>query len=558
MLEMPNRHSLKDVPSPAVYRSRSTKKEPELETKKNRGRSVKKLVRSLSDSYAAVTSPLTCKKKISCNSRTPSLKTMKTTAATSLLPLNPAFSVSCRPVRQSASKKETLSLLVKPAISVSCRPVTQPASMKTDSLSSTVVASHMQRAPAIAMSKRLLHVQPLARTGTPVSLPSMNVHRRQSKEGKQKLIPQRSPPSALAPQFLPLQNEIDGDKETGSSIEKLTQIGLYQALLLESGESRYKQAPDALEVLSSINNNPIKFESEQLEAVFNQKDDELERLQTAGLMLEELCVKQDDEIKTLKAAFPATLREVADVREACQKQEEELAYSRMALPALQAQVNSLNEQLRSLTEELTQLKVQKDASSERVSSYFHDREASQSSSSCLSMEPSPVPNGFLEHLRHSRERESFPTVCQDRGPMPAQACETASSNCSSVTSIERTSGVLGNAKHRRGFSAVLSVENLLKGSGKRSGRWLLSDRDTVDTLQELYSVADREQAMLEARCADAVKELRSSSSRFTSLEPIKSILTCASPQLHEDTLQKEKLDARKKFPQANMWNLKPT
>lgn len=88
---------------------------------------------------------------------------------------------------------------------------------------------------------------------------------------------------------------------------------------------------------------------------FGEFGHQIESVQTAGLMLKELCMKQDEEIKSLKAAFPATLKEMAHLREACERQEKELAYSRVALPAMQAQVTTLTDQLKSLTEDLAQV-----------------------------------------------------------------------------------------------------------------------------------------------------------------------------------------------------------
>ena len=117
------------------------------------GRSVKKLVRSLSDRYAAVTSPLTCKRKTSCISRNPSLKTMKTTAATSLLPLKPAFSASYKSGTQS---------------------VALASSRRKDSFTCTTTTSHVRTTPSMAMSKRLLHMRALACTET--SLSTANTH----------------------------------------------------------------------------------------------------------------------------------------------------------------------------------------------------------------------------------------------------------------------------------------------------------------------------------------------------------------------------------------------
>lgn len=498
---------------------------------------MKKLVRSLSDRYAAVTSPLTCKRKTSCSSRNPSLKTMKTTAATSLLPLKPAFSASCKSGTQS---------------------VALATSRRKDSLT---YSTNVRTAPSMATSKRLLHIQALACTENPSSTARTHIVKRPLLAEEDELT-LKSPSLAMAPS-LHLVN-LSGNKKSNSAAKQLMEMGLQRALALpvESGASCHRQTHPLSQALS----RRTKQDWQQLEALLKLKDDEAESIQTTGLMLKELCMKQDEEIKTLKAAFPATLKEMAQLRGACERQEKELAYSRVALPAMQAQVTTLTDQLKSLTEDLAQMKACKEASSEKVSSHFHEREASNSSCSILSAEPSPVMNGFLEHLRRSRRGLNCGMPCEDQRLMPATALtsawvkvsEAAGSSCSSVTSTDRSCEIppenkLVNAKHRRGFSAVLSVEHLLKGSGKRSSRRLATDKEIVDTLRELDKAADKEQALLQERCANAVKELRSSSSRFASLEPIKSILTCASPQLFEDPPEDEEMNLS-----PNMWNLKPT
>eukprot|EP00250_Pteridium_aquilinum_P018272 c24016_g1_i1 orf=234-1820(+) len=528
---MPNRIAQSRGLSHAGHGQRQAPNSSESEVKKGAaaGGSVKKLVRSLSDRYSAVTSPLTCKKKTSCSSRTPSLKTMKTTAATSLLPLKPAFSASSKLATQTVTT----------------------SSSRKGSLTSTIDLSH-KRTPSMAISKRLFHMKAIACTiDSTVSIPHTHVIKRPL-QGESKKLTLKAPSSAR-----PSLHLVNLSARDSSAAKQLTEMALHKTLFVESGASRDADTHDC--------KDRTKLKWQQLEALLKLKDEELEGIQTAGLMLKELCMKQDEEIKALKAAFPATLKEMSQLREACEKQEKELAYSRVALPALQVQVATLMDQLKSLTEDLAQMKACQETSSEKVSSHFHEREASNSSSSTLSVEPSPITNGFLEHLRQSRSGLNNATPCEDQRLTPVRVCEASSSNCPSVTSSDRSSEMpseskLVNAKHRRVFSAVLSVEQMLKGSGRSSGRRLVTDKEIVDTLQELDKAADKEQALLQERCANAVKELRSSSSRFASLEPIRSILFCASPQLFEDAPKIKEMNQSPKLSKvgANLWNLKPT
>lgn len=544
-----------EVASPAGYGERPPKlADFNVKKRATAGHSVKQLVRSLSDRYAAVTSPLTCKRKTSCSSRTPSsLKLMKTTAATSVLPLRPAVSASCKKLTRTPSLAESL------------------AANKKETL--TLAEAPANKTPAETIAKRLLDLQILTLRESPAAkTPAEIVTKRFQAEAQGlgkltiKAPSSRAEGSTIAPS-LRLQSLYLRDKKMGAALKQLPERSSGKAFFVERLASHQRQGRRLSQVLASDSMDRTKPEWQQLETLFKLKDEELESIRTAGLMLKELCMKQDEEIKMLKAAFPATLEEMAQLREACGKQEEELAQSRVAIPAMQAQVSALAEQLRVLTEDLAQLKACKEASSERVSSQLHEREASNSSgSSTLSVEPFPLTSGYMDHLRRSRRGLHVSSPSEEK-LLPAGICEAPSSSCSSATmSVHQSSEVPSESKaiqgrHRRGFSAVLSTEHMLKGSGRRSGRSLMTDKEIADTLQELSNAADKEQAMLQERCANVFKDLRSSSSRFASLEPLKSILTCTSPHFYKDALENEGIDISAKpgkVAAASVWNLKPT
>lgn len=240
---MPNRIWQRESSSPTGYGGAGASSGFESKSSKgpSGGRSVKKLVRSLSDHYAAVTSPLTCKRKTSCSSRNPSIKTMKTTAATSLLPLKPAFSASCKSGTQS---------------------VVLASSRRKDSLTS---ASHVRTAPSMAISKRLLHVQALE---TPPSTVCTHIVKRPvgTEEGELTL---RAPSSHTAP-TLRLVN-LSGNKKANSAAMQLMEMGIQRDLPVGSGASYHRQTHPLSQVLS----RRTKEDWQQLEALLKLKDDEV-------------------------------------------------------------------------------------------------------------------------------------------------------------------------------------------------------------------------------------------------------------------------------------------
>ncbi|KAH7429292.1 hypothetical protein KP509_09G040400 [Ceratopteris richardii] len=506
---MPNRKAHPGAFTSTGVDDRRPHKYAEFEGKKHDASSVKKIVQSLSDRYAAVISPLACKRKSSCSNRAPSLKTMKTTAATSLLPLHPPISISCRPATHSTSRKH--------------------------SHSSTAPSARRHNAPPRAMPKGMVHMQAFACTETPVALPPTHVTKLRSKYAEPKRTGHRVDPPLTT--SLRVESNTVADRMSGSMESQTPRMDLHKSLLVESRTLRTRQTCHALETLSSDPNIKGSREWKQLETLLKQKDNELDNLQTAGLMLKEVCVKQDDEIKTLKAAFPSTLREVGELRNVCKKQEEELAQSRVALPVLQAQMKSL-----------------KEGSQDTVSSQIHEKEASNCSNSCLSMEPSPATSAYSEHLVQSRRGQNAGTSCEDK-LSPDRICKPASvrySRLEQLLSAETST----DTKRKMGLNAVPPAEHVMKGIGKRVSKQLRAEKGIGDSLQELETGSYEKEHTFHDRYISATTDSRSSSTRSSNLEPIKSILNCGSPHPLEGfcVSQKQEVQPTK----VSVWNLKPT
>ncbi|XP_057827045.2 uncharacterized protein LOC131038573 isoform X2 [Cryptomeria japonica] len=108
-------------------------------------------------------------------------------------------------------------------------------------------------------------------------------------------------------------------------------------------------------------NREYQIEIEELQTVLASKNAEVEGLRSLGIMLKELCSKQQNEIKALKSSFPSSKKDSSQLHELLEKQGTELKQARLVIPSLQEQVTSLTEQLKSLAEGLAEVKADKDA-----------------------------------------------------------------------------------------------------------------------------------------------------------------------------------------------------
>ncbi|KAH9318287.1 hypothetical protein KI387_020056, partial [Taxus chinensis] len=144
-------------------------------------------------------------------------------------------------------------------------------------------------------------------------------------------------------------------------------------------------------------NREHRVEIDELQSMLAAKNAEVEGLRSLGIMLKELCSKQQDEIKALKSSFPANRKDSFRLHELLEKQGTELKQARLVIPTLQEQVTSLTAQLKSLAEGLAEVKADKDA----MKAYFDEHvttpktptihwEAEDSKEFCTSEPTTPV------------------------------------------------------------------------------------------------------------------------------------------------------------------------
>ncbi|CAN5952198.1 unnamed protein product [Sphagnum jensenii] len=97
-------------------------------------------------------------------------------------------------------------------------------------------------------------------------------------------------------------------------------------------------------------------ELQQLREQIAQKDQEVERLTSAGMLLKQLCTTQGEELKALKEAFPALLKEMSELRDTHGKQERESDTAQRVV-TLQDEISSLQGKIECLTADLKQARA---------------------------------------------------------------------------------------------------------------------------------------------------------------------------------------------------------
>ncbi|OIW13857.1 hypothetical protein TanjilG_31746 [Lupinus angustifolius] len=99
-------------------------------------------------------------------------------------------------------------------------------------------------------------------------------------------------------------------------------------------------------------NKDQEVEISQLKLMLEEKNQEVEKLK-------DLCLKQREEIRSLKSAvlFPDVMS--SQLQELLEKQGSELKQAKQVIPVLQHQVTSLTDQLQSLAEDLAEVKADK-------------------------------------------------------------------------------------------------------------------------------------------------------------------------------------------------------
>jgi chromosome segregation ATPase len=82
---------------------------------------------------------------------------------------------------------------------------------------------------------------------------------------------------------------------------------------------------------------------------------QVERLTSAGMLLKQLCTTQGEELKALKEAFPALLKEMSELRNTHGKQERESDTAQRVVTLLQDEISSLRGKIECLTADLKQV-----------------------------------------------------------------------------------------------------------------------------------------------------------------------------------------------------------
>ncbi|KAI4298799.1 hypothetical protein L6164_032316 [Bauhinia variegata] len=148
---------------------------------------------------------------------------------------------------------------------------------------------------------------------------------------------------------------------------RATGFSALQKKLFGKGSSEKKEVKALTEVKGNTRTLAMVLRSER-ELLSANKEQEME-IADLKLMIEEknkeveklkdLCLKQREEIKSLKSAilFPDVMN--SQLQELLEKQGSELKQAKQVIPALQKQVSSLTGQLQSLAEDIAEVKADK-------------------------------------------------------------------------------------------------------------------------------------------------------------------------------------------------------
>ncbi|XP_057430327.1 uncharacterized protein LOC130723341 [Lotus japonicus] len=202
---------------------------------------------------------------------------------------------------------------------------------------STVVASTKKVDPTLTtMVKRFMEKKPKA-AGTRLTIPCDVIAQDLKKDAKK------------VAGFSALQKKLFGKGTASSSEKKKEKV---KALTEVKGNTRtlamvLRSERELLNI-----NKEHEMEISQLKRMLEDKNKEVEKLK-------DLCLKQREEIKSLKSAvlFPDVMN--SQLQDLVEKQGSELKQAKQVIPALQQQVSSLTGQLQSLAEDLAEVKADK-------------------------------------------------------------------------------------------------------------------------------------------------------------------------------------------------------
>ncbi|CAM6043586.1 unnamed protein product [Sphagnum compactum] len=162
-------------------------------------------------------------------------------------------------------------------------------------------------------------------------------------------------------------------------------------------------------------------ELQQLRDEIAQKDKEVERARSAGMLLKQLCTTQGEELKALKEAFPAIFKEMSEIQETNYKQEKELDTVQTVITPLQAEIASLQERIACLTADLKQARAVSSTLAERL-----EKTEKLGCQSCRLNDSSKAANK-AEAAQAQRLKENKPTTYpgDHHGKLLQQLCISA-------------------------------------------------------------------------------------------------------------------------------------
>lgn len=82
---------------------------------------------------------------------------------------------------------------------------------------------------------------------------------------------------------------------------------------------------------------------------------QVDRAQSAGMLLRQVCANQAEELKAYKGAFPTIMKDMSDLRENYHKQEKELQLELNTKLGLQEEVSKLRDRVDCLTNDIKQV-----------------------------------------------------------------------------------------------------------------------------------------------------------------------------------------------------------
>ncbi|KAG6547417.1 hypothetical protein Mapa_010865 [Marchantia paleacea] len=170
----------------------------------------------------------------------------------------------------------------------------------------------------------------------------------------------KSPVPSLKPPSRPVKPEDLVKDEPGAKSRVVARQSNATKAMADSSRSRKLSSVLQNEQRLQEHNQHLELQLSQLQEVLAEKDHEIERLRSAGLILNNLANSRSDEVRDLKFRLRETFNENAEVRDVCEKLEKERQEAHAARKkATDEEQNSkaLEVQLALLTEQLHNMGV---------------------------------------------------------------------------------------------------------------------------------------------------------------------------------------------------------